>query len=169
MGITAAGTENSSSSSNNMLTGRQRRLQTGCTTNTYNNHSFLHLHLHSSSSSLHTLNSSTRLYAHVVLSASTAPWTWMSSGPRCPRGTNLDTRSPIQSTRLLTETVPILGRLQTPPHLEAKIWVNTVVQERPMVPLLQVAAPYRGMVKRLQEYATSNTAERAPTRRLLLS
>lgn len=93
----------------------------------------------------------------------------MSSGPRCPRGTNLDTLSLIQSTPLRIETVPILGRLRTPLHLEVKIWVNMVVQEHPMVPLLQVAAPYRGMVKRLQEYATSNTADRALTLRLLLT
>lgn len=160
----AAGT--GSSSSSNMLTERQRRLRTGCTTNTCNPHSFLHP---PSSSSLRTPNSSTRLCAHVVLSASTAPWTWMSSGPRCPRGTNLDTLSLIQSTPLLTETVPTLGRLRTPPHLEVKIWVNMVVREGPMVPLLQVAAPYRGMVRRLHEYATSNTAVRALTLRLLLS
>lgn len=93
----------------------------------------------------------------------------MSSGPHWPRGTNLDTLSLIQSTPLLTETAPTLGRLPTPPRLEGKIWVNMVVQEGPTVPLLRVAAPYRGMVRRLQEYATSSTAGLARTLRLLPS
>lgn len=150
VGIIVVGTENSNSnnnSNNSTHTERQRRLQTGCspTTNTFSPHSFPHLHNYNN---LLIPNSSTRLYAHVVLSASTVVWTWMYSDPRCPRGPKLDTLSLIQSTLLLTETVPIQDPHPTPPHLEVKAWANMVGLEQPMALVLAVAAPYREMAKR---------------------